>query len=150
MHQRFEQALQVVRAQLGRTHSLFIDGRDVSGSAHEERLSPIDRELSLGMFPLAQTADVEAALAAAAAAFPKWRATPTVERARALRRVADLMEQRVYEIAATMVLEVGKNRLEALGEAQECVDFFRYYTEDFETHRSYDVELPNDPIEGAV
>ena len=44
------------------------------------------------------------------------------------------MEQRVYEIAAALVLEVGKNRMEALGEAQETVDFFRYYAEDFESH----------------
>ena len=43
------------------------------------------------------------------------------------------------------MLEVGKNRLEALGEAQECVDFFRVYAEDFESHQGYEFELPNDP-----
>lgn len=150
MHQRFEQALEGVRAQLGGTYALFIDGRDVAGSAHEERLSPIDRDVSLGMFPLAQPADVESALSAATAAFPKWRSTSAIERARALRRVADIMEQRVYDIAAALALEVGKNRMEALGEAQEAVDFFRYYADDFEAHRGYDVELPNDPLEGAV
>ena len=150
MHQRFEQAMQATRAQLGHTHALFIDGRDVPGTAHEERLSPIDSQMSLGMFPLAQTADVEAALAAASAAFPKWRATSAIDRARMLRRVADIMEQRVYDIAAALVLEVGKNRMEALGEAQESVDFFRHYAEDFQSHHGYDVELPNDPLEGVV
>ena len=44
------------------------------------------------------------------------------------------MEQRVYEIAAALALEVGKNRMEALGEAQETVDFFRHYADDFESH----------------
>jgi hypothetical protein len=51
----------------------------------------------------------------------------------------------VYDIAAALTLEVGKNRLEALGEAQECVDFFDVYAEDFESHKGYEFELPNDP-----
>ncbi len=60
------------------------------------------------------------------------------------------MEQRVYEIAAALALEVGKNRMEALGEAQETVDFFRYYADDFESHGGYEVALPNDPLDGVV
>ena len=44
-----------------------------------------------------------------------------------MRKVAALLEERVYEIAAVLTLEVGENRLEALGEAQECVDFFNVY-----------------------
>ena len=35
-----------------------------------------------------------------------------------------LIEERVYDIAAALSLEVGKNRMEALGEAQETADFF--------------------------
>jgi len=67
-----------------------------------------------------------------------------------MRRVADIMEQRVYEIAAALSLEVGKNRMEALGEAQETVDFFRHYADDFECHAGYEFELPNDPLPGVV
>jgi 1-pyrroline-5-carboxylate dehydrogenase len=48
------------------------------------------------------------------------------------------------------VLEVGKNRLEALGEAQECVDFFRVYADDFESHQGYELELPDDPSTAFV
>jgi 1-pyrroline-5-carboxylate dehydrogenase len=84
------------------------------------------------------------------AAFPSWRATPPQERVRLMRRVADVIEARVYEIAAALALEVGKNRMEALGEAQECVDFFRCYADDFEQHGYYVNELPNDPLPGVV
>ena len=55
-------------------------------------------------------------MAAAQAAFPGWRATPMAERVRLLKRVAALIEERVYDIAAALTLEVGKNRMEALGE----------------------------------
>ena len=65
-----------------------------------------------------------------------------------MRKVADVIEERVYEIAAALVLEVGKNRMEALGEAQEAVDFFRVYADDFESHQGYEFELPNDPLTG--
>lgn len=150
MHERFESALATVRSHLGATHALFIDGGDRPTAAHTECRSPIASDRVLGRFPVAGARDVEAALAAAQAAFPGWRATPGSERVRTLRRVADVMEERVYEIAAALVLEVGKNRMEALGEAQETVDFFRSYADDFEAHHCYEVELPDDPLEGVA
>ena len=76
--------------------------------------------------PLASRADVDAAMRGGAASVPgagARRRSPSASRL--MRRVADVMEQRVYEIAAALALEVGKNRMEALGEAQETVDFFR-------------------------
>ncbi|MDH4259840.1 MAG: aldehyde dehydrogenase family protein [Gammaproteobacteria bacterium] len=150
MHERFERSLAKIRGELGRTQKLFIGGRDQDASTHEERVSPIDHNLKLGRFPMAQLQDVDAALAAASKAFPAWRATPVAERARLMRCAADIMEERVYDIAAALVLEVGKNRMEALGEAQETVDFFRCYADDIESHHGYEVELPNDPLEGFV
>ncbi len=150
MHTRFEQALATVRGRLGATHPLFIAGKDVPASTSEERASPIDNQLQLGRFPLAQAAEVDAALAAAKRAYPAWRATSLPERVRLMRRAAEIMEARVYEIAAALVLEVGKNRMEALGEAQEMVDFFRCYADDFESHHGYEHELPNDPLTGFV
>ena len=44
-----------------------------------------------------------------------------------LRRAVALIEERVYEIGAVLSLEVGKNRMEALGEAQETADLIAYY-----------------------
>jgi 1-pyrroline-5-carboxylate dehydrogenase len=150
MHQRFESALASVSARLGTTHPLFIAGRDQPASVHDPRVSPIARDLELGRFPVAGSQDVEAALDAAQAAFPRWRATPVAERAALLRRVAGVMEERVYEIAAALTLEVGKNRMEALGEAQETVDFFRHYADDYERNHGYEMPLPDDPLEGVV
>ncbi len=68
------------------------------------------------------------------------------ERLAILRRVAALVEERVYELAAAVALEVGKNRMEALGEVQEVADFFTGYCDDFERHGGYDNVLPDDPL----
>ncbi len=150
MHERFDAALASVNGSLGGSHALFIDGKDLPGSGVAQRASPIDRDRRLGEFALAGASHVEAAMRAAQAAFPAWRATSVAERARWMRRVADVMEPRVYEIAAALSLEVGKNRMEALGEAQETVDFFRHYADDFESHAGYEHELPNDPLPGVI
>jgi 1-pyrroline-5-carboxylate dehydrogenase len=150
MHDRFEAALTKVRAELGRRHDLFLDGIDVVAGDYAERRSPIDSDLVLGRFALASEAHVAIAMDAARRAFRDWRTSPVAERARALRRIADRMESRVYEIAAALTLEVGKNRMESLGEAQETVDFFRHYADDFEQHAGYEHALPNDPLPGIV
>ena len=147
MHRRFEAALRDVRAALGASHPLHIGGRDVDGAGAVEDRSPIDGTL-LGRFATADRAQVAAAVAAAKTAFPAWRATPIAERVRLSRRVAALLEERVYSIGAALSLEVGKNRMEALGETQEAADFFTGYAEDFLRYEGFDRALADDPVKG--
>ena len=104
----------------------------------------------LGHFSQATAADAERAMRAAHAAFPAWRAFAACERIRLLRRVAQLIEERVYHIGAALALEVGKNRMEALGETQETADFFTVYCDDFERQHHFDHVLPNDPLPNVV
>src|SRR5260221_11136905 len=58
--------------------------------------------------PLSTKADVDAAVAAAKGAFEGWAATPPGERARALLRIADLIEERGGEIADPQAADPGK------------------------------------------
>lgn len=148
LHTAFEAALAQVRHGLGARHGLFLGGEDVARAATQRLVSPIDTSMVLGEFALAGAEDVDQAVHRAQAAWPQWRRTPTAERVALLRRVGDLMEQRVVALAAALALEVGKNRMEALGEAQETVDFFRQYAHDFEAAQGYDVPLPDDPLPG--
>jgi 1-pyrroline-5-carboxylate dehydrogenase len=146
LHARFDAALAGIEAGLGASHALHIDGKECAGADSEQRRSPIDQRLALGRFALADIAQASQAMEAAHTAFPGWRATATVERVRLLKRVAALIEERVYSIAAALTLEVGKNRMEALGEVQETADFFRHYAEDFERQQGFDRPLPDDPL----
>jgi acyl-CoA reductase-like NAD-dependent aldehyde dehydrogenase len=148
MHARFEAALTKVKAGLGATHAQFIAGADVAAAKTYAKLSPIDERMVLGHFPQGDASDVDRAMAAAKAAFPAWRALPRAERIRLMRKVAELLEARVYEIGAALALEVGKNRMEALGETQETADFFWGYAEDFERNEGFDRTLPDDPVVG--
>ncbi len=146
LHQRFEAALVTVRAGLGQTQDTYMGGRRVSAREYVLTRSPIDQDLVLGRFAVATPADVETAVNAAHGAYPGWRSTSPVERCRILRRVAALIDERVYHIAAAVALEVGKNRMEALGEVQETADFFSSYCDDFERQHGFDHKLPDDPL----
>ena len=64
--------------------------------------------------------------------------------------MAALIEERVYEIAAALALEVGKNRMEALGEAQETADFFTGYAAELERAAGYDQALARRPAAGLT
>ena len=72
------------------------------------------------------------AIDAARAAYPAWRDTPWRDRLAILRRAAELISERQFDYAALMALEVGKNRLEALGDVEETADLLRYYSDEFE------------------
>ena len=146
MHAHFDAALAQLNASLGANHLLHINGEDSVSAGYDTRRSPIDQRLVLGHFPLASVEDVNQAMNAAQAAWSSWRATPMAERARLLKRVAKLIEERVYDIAAALALEVGKNRMEALGETQETADFFNFYADDFLAQNGFDRSLPDDPL----
>ena len=76
----------------------------------------------LGQVPLSEAADVDAAVAAARQAFPGWRATPAVERARVLFRLRELLKAHRQEIGESLSREHGKNVAECLGELQRGIE----------------------------
>jgi len=75
--------------------------------------------------PLSTGADVDAAVRAAAAAFPEWSETPPVVRARAMFRFRQLLEDHVEELALLVTTEHGKTLDESRGSVRrgiECVE----------------------------
>lgn len=94
--------------------------------------SPGDLSLTLCRVHAATPDDVEDAVRAAAGAAARWARTPWPERIAVLRAAADLISERSNELAALMSLEVGKNRLEALGDVEEAADLIRYYCQQVE------------------
>jgi len=148
LHQRFDAALGQLRQQLGADHAMHIDGRPRLSERWFELRSPIDRELLLGRFARGSSADVADAVAAARAAAPGWASTPCAQRIERLRRAAALIEERVFELAAAVALEVGKNRMEAIGEVQETADLITWYCDQMAEHGGFDRTLPDDPLSG--
>jgi 1-pyrroline-5-carboxylate dehydrogenase len=150
MHTDYESAMARMRGRIGARHSLYIDGQDRPADACTETRNPARLEETIGHFAAGNATDVDAAMQAAHRAWPFWRKRPLNERVQLLKRVGQLIEERVYDIAAALTLETGKNRMEALGETQETADFFNGYSDEFERCGGLDHALPNDPIAGVV
>ena len=132
-HRLFDEALEGIRAECGRTHSLLIDNQPVRGEG--ERIadrSPIDTSLILGTFEGATPVQVDRAVKSAKAAQKAWGRRPWSERAAILRRAAELIRERKFMLGALMSLEVGKSRMESMGDAEESADLIDYYCKQME------------------
>ncbi|MFQ5690341.1 MAG: CoA-acylating methylmalonate-semialdehyde dehydrogenase [Gemmatimonadota bacterium] len=101
----------------------YIGGEWVSsnGTGSLPIADPATGEL-LGRVPLSAAADMGAAVEAARAAFPDWRATPAVERARVLFRLKALLEEHAEELARSLSREHGKVLAESRGEIRRGIE----------------------------
>jgi alpha-ketoglutaric semialdehyde dehydrogenase len=97
-----------------------------SGRTYEKR-GPWRPSETIGEFPASSAEDVDAAVEAAAAAFPAWSRRPAAQRAAILMGAADAVERRVEQIAQDMTLEMGKPVREARMEAARGAAILRYF-----------------------
>ena len=137
LNSSFEKAVASAPDRLGATHPLYIDGEARLKEQTAEERSPIDSSVVIGRYSLAEETDVDDALAAAKAFAPEWEAWGWEKRRDLMLKAADIMESRAFEMAADMAYEIGKNRLEALGDIAETVEFFRYYANQITEHDGF-------------
>ena len=98
-------------------------------------INPADTKDVIAEFPAATAADVQRAIEAARAAFPRWKNTPGPERGRVLWRAANIARERLDEIARTMTREEGKILKEARGEVLKGISLLEFYAgEGFRMH----------------
>jgi 1-pyrroline-5-carboxylate dehydrogenase len=125
----YDAAVSELRGRLGRHFTNFINGEARPAAEEVEHKSPVDTRIVVSCFAKGTREDVRDAIQAARAAFEPWSAMDYRERIKILRRAADLIVERRYELAAWMAFEVGKNRAEALAEVNEAAELIRYYSE---------------------
>ncbi len=112
-----------------REYANFIAGEWVRPRSGEfaPNINPAHRHQVLGLFPRSSAEDVEAAIEAAARAFPSWSRLTMQARGAILHRAADLLEKRLEEVATALTQEEGKTLAEARGETARGVAILRYF-----------------------
>lgn len=148
LHDRYEAALDEIKSNMGDDIPMMIRGEEVTAKEKFENRSPINRDWMLGTFQQGTVANAEEALSAAKEAFPVWSGKPWQERVEIMRRAADKINERIFEFAAIVSLEVGKNRMEALGDVAEAADLIRYACDQMEENDGYIVKMGKDPLKG--
>jgi succinate-semialdehyde dehydrogenase / glutarate-semialdehyde dehydrogenase len=121
--------------------ALFIDGQWLNGAGRkgEDVLNPATGK-TLAHLPHANSADLDAALGAAAKGFATWKATSAYERSKIMRKAADLLRERHDHVAKVMVQEQGKVYPEARAEVLGSAEIIEWYAE--EGRRSYGRIVP--------
>ncbi len=107
----------------------LIDGRAVESREYFETVNPATQEV-LAEVARGGASEVNAAVAAAKAAFPKWAGTPPVERAKLMRKLGDLIAANVPSISETETRDTGQ----VIGQTKKqliprAADNFHYFAE---------------------
>jgi len=141
LHRELDAAIARVKTTFGRSFPLVIGGREVRAASEFDDRSPIDTRILLGTFQSASREQARDAIAAARAAYPAWSARPWIERVALVKKVADGIRARRWELSALMGYEAGKNRLECVGDVEESADLIEYYCNQIDEHHGFETAL---------
>ncbi|WP_308909201.1 aldehyde dehydrogenase family protein [Pseudokordiimonas caeni] len=105
----------------------LINGKAVAADAPLESLNPSDTNDVVATFPVGGKAEVDAAVAAARAAFPAWSMASPEVRSDLLDKVGATLMARAGELGELLAREEGKTRAEATGEVMRAARIFKYF-----------------------
>ncbi len=113
--------------ELGRDYPPVVGNKPVKPPTFADSVNPSHSRQVVGRWGQASVQQANDAVASSLKAFDGWRDTPVADRAALLRRAADVMRKRRWELSAWMVTEVGKPWREADADVAEAIDFCDYY-----------------------
>src|ERR1700683_4734383 len=119
---------------------LYIDGQWRPGRGGQAPVLNPANEETIGSHALADLAELDDALAAAARGFEKWRRISAFERAKLMRRAAELLRERNESVARAMTMEQGKPIAASRCEAAAGADVIDWFAE--EGRRAYGRVVP--------
>lgn len=118
-----------LKSELGYSVPSIVNGKPIQTSRVNKKFNPANTTELIANYHVVSEAELNEAFVASRAAQKKWGATPWKERVAITQKAADIIRERKMKIAAIMTLEVGKNRMESLGDAEESADLLSYYAE---------------------
>lgn len=120
---------------------LFVDGEwlDAEGRVTEDVLNPATGE-PIAALPHATPEDLDRAVAAASRSFKSWRATPAYDRAKIIRKAADLLRERANALAVRTTMDQGKPIGESVQEYLIAADILDWTAD--EGRRTYGRVIP--------
>lgn len=124
-----QSAIAEVETKLGKSYDLWIGSEKFATQDSIISLDPSQKTRVVGKVSSATTEDVNRAVRAAKSALSSWSGLPVKERSLFLRRAAECMQRRRFELAAWEVFECAKPWRDADGDVCEAIDFCNYYAD---------------------
>jgi len=122
-----EAAIAAARAQFGAEYPIIVAGERITTGDWITSVDPADHKKVVGRVAAATKELAVKAVDSAYEKFDWWKHFCPKARGRILLKAAAIMRRRKHEVNATMVLEAGKNWLEADGDTSEAIDFLDFY-----------------------
>jgi 1-pyrroline-5-carboxylate dehydrogenase len=124
---RMKEALSHVSSQMRKEYPLIIGGKKIRTKDRIKSVDPSHISEVVGHVCKADQKLAGKAIEVAAKVFESWKNVPPVVRAQYLLKASSIMKKRKFEMAAWMVVEVGKNWVEADADVAEAIDFLDFY-----------------------
>ncbi|MGZ5129232.1 MAG: aldehyde dehydrogenase family protein [Actinomycetota bacterium] len=141
LHKGYDEGIEQAKAELGKTIPVVVNGEEREGEGTYELRSPIDDDIVLAHISQATRQDVEDAVASAKASALAWDRMGWQKHVELINAAADLISERRNLLSALMAMEVGKNRLEALGDVEETADLMRWNAKAVADHEGFVVPM---------
>jgi len=109
------------------THNNLINGSWTPGKTTSPNTNPSDLSDVIGQYAQGDASDVDAAVAAATAAFPAWSVSGIQARHDALDKIGNEILARKEELGDLLAREEGKTRPEAIGEVARAGQIFKFF-----------------------
>ena len=137
LNREFDAAVSLVRKEFGATFPSYVNGQSIASNDLLESRMPADTRVVLARFHRAPLSILDEAVKAGHVAQRAWAALPWTARVSIIKKAADLISERRLRLSAIMSLEVGKTRLESLGDVEESADLLRYYASQVEESNGF-------------
>ncbi|ARM75274.1 aldehyde dehydrogenase family protein [Acidianus manzaensis] len=138
-HREFEKALKSV--ELGKEYPILIGKDQIKLNSKFTVKTPIDTSITLGIFQKDDGNKLDEAIKIAKEAFSYWKNSDWIDRVELAHKAVNEIRRRKFELGAIITYENGKNRYEAMGEVDEAIDYFEYYTKILEDNRGFIREM---------
>jgi 1-pyrroline-5-carboxylate dehydrogenase len=140
-----KQAINKARKNLGKTYEIIIGGKKIKTKSKINSFNPSNKEEIIASFFKGTPDLVDKAVETANKKFSEWKTVLPAVRANYLFKAANIVRKRKFEINAWMVLEAGKNFVEADADTAEAIDFLDFYGREM---LRYSEKQPITPVPG--
>lgn len=142
-NEEFEKAFDDVLNELEKNYPIIINGEEIFLDSKFEVRSPSDTRFVVGNFSKASEVDTVKAIDSAKNSFLKWSKVPYSQRVEIFKNCAEQFSKKKFYLAAILSLENGKNRIEAMGDIDEAIDFMRFYSYQLDVNKGFETETPH-------
>ena len=127
-HKKFDNAVQSLKKEFGNVdYPIIIDNEKIYTKDKYKHTSPVDRRIVIGYVSKVTDELINKAIESSFQSFIDWSKFDYHDRIKILKKAANTIRSKKFELAALLTFENGKNRYESIADIDEAIDFINYY-----------------------